>query len=46
MHRVWHQVPPENLTFLLFRHPMENLPQLTACPPESRFPPPFNINTT
>ena len=30
MYMVWHQMPLENLAFLLFRQPMENLPQMTA----------------
>ena len=41
MDMVRHQVPFENLAFLLPRQPMENLPQLAARLPEDGFPQPF-----
>jgi hypothetical protein len=41
MHAIRHQVPLDDLTFLLFRQRMQNRAQLTADLPEDSFPPPF-----
>src|SRR5438132_10093671 len=41
VHMVRHQMPFENLAFLLPRQPMENLSQMSACLTEDGFPPPF-----
>ena len=41
LYMVWHEMPFENLAFLLPRQRVEYLPQLTAGLPEDCFPPPF-----
>src|SRR6202042_1957201 len=41
VHMIWHQMPFENLAFLLPRRSVQNLSQLTTRLPEDCFPPPF-----
>jgi hypothetical protein len=40
VHMVWHQMPFENLAFLLPRQSVENLPKLPAYLAEDGFPAP------
>src|SRR5918995_3459476 len=41
VYMVWHEMPFQNLAFLLPRQRMENLPQMPARLPEDCFPPPL-----
>jgi hypothetical protein len=41
MHMVWHQVPFQNLAFLLACQTVEDLPQLTTHLPKDGFPSPL-----